>query len=44
MSTPAVEFRSVSKRYGAVTALDTVSLAIERGTLVTLLRRPTGGY
>ena len=37
MSTPAVEFRSVSKRYGAVTALDTVSFAIERGTLVTLL-------
>jgi iron(III) transport system ATP-binding protein len=37
MSTPAVEFRSVSKRYGTVTALDTVSLCIERGTLVTLL-------
>ena len=37
MTTPAVEFRSVSKRYGAVTALDTVSLTIERGTLVTLL-------
>ena len=37
MSTPAVEFRAVSKRYGGVTALDSVSLAIERGTLVTLL-------
>jgi iron(III) transport system ATP-binding protein len=37
VSTPAIEFRSVSKRYGAVTALDTVSLSIERGTLVTLL-------
>ncbi len=34
---PAVEFRSVSKRYGAVTAVDSVSLTIERGTLVTLL-------
>jgi iron(III) transport system ATP-binding protein len=33
----AVEFRSVSKRYGSVTALDAVSLSIERGTLVTLL-------
>ncbi len=37
MSAPAVEFRSVSKRYGAVTALDAISLSIERGTLVTLL-------
>jgi iron(III) transport system ATP-binding protein len=37
MTTPAVEFRAVSKRYGTVTALDAVSLAIERGTLVTLL-------
>ena len=34
---PAVEFRSVSKRYGGVTAVDAVSLSIERGTLVTLL-------
>jgi iron(III) transport system ATP-binding protein len=34
---PAVEFRSVSKRYGGVTAVDTISLSIERGTLVTLL-------
>ena len=33
----AVEFRGVSKRYGAVIALDTISLSIERGTLVTLL-------
>ena len=37
MTAPAVEFHSVSKRYGAVTALDTISLSIERGTLVTLL-------
>jgi iron(III) transport system ATP-binding protein len=37
MTAPAVEFRAVSKRYGSVTALDSVSLAIERGTLVTLL-------
>ena len=36
-ATPAVEFRGVSKRYGVVTALDTISLSIERGTLVTLL-------
>src|SRR5215469_7587483 len=33
----AVEFRSVSKKYGSVTAVDAVSLSIERGTLVTLL-------
>ncbi|HLJ06381.1 MAG TPA: ATP-binding cassette domain-containing protein, partial [Acetobacteraceae bacterium] len=33
----AVEFRSVSKRYGAVTALDSVSFAIAPATLVTLL-------
>ena len=37
MSAPAVEFRGVSKRYGAVTALDAISFSIERGTLVTLL-------
>ena len=37
MSTSAVEFRAVIKRYGAVTALDAISLSIERGTLVTLL-------
>jgi iron(III) transport system ATP-binding protein len=37
MTIRAVEFRAVSKRYGAVTALDTISLAIDRGTLVTLL-------
>ena len=36
-STPAVEFRSVSKRYGAVTALEAVTVSIQRGTLVTLL-------
>jgi iron(III) transport system ATP-binding protein len=35
--TPAVEFRSVSKRYKAVVALDAVSLCIEPGSLVTLL-------
>ncbi|MDR3373033.1 MAG: ABC transporter ATP-binding protein [Ancalomicrobiaceae bacterium] len=33
----AVEFQGVTKRYGAVTALDAISLQIERGTLVTLL-------
>src|SRR5688500_19640330 len=32
-----VEFRSVSKRYGSVTAVDDISFSIERGTLVTLL-------
>ena len=32
-----VEFRQVTKRYGAVTAVDDVSLVIEPGTLVTLL-------
>ncbi len=34
---PAVEFRSVSKRYGRVAAVDGVSFRIEKGTLVTLL-------
>ena len=33
----AVEFRTVTKRYGTVTALHTVSFSIARGTLVTLL-------
>jgi iron(III) transport system ATP-binding protein len=33
----AVEFRGVSKRYGAVIAVNTISMSIERGTLVTLL-------
>ena len=33
----AVEFRAVTKRYGAVTALDVVSFAIAPATLVTLL-------
>ena len=33
----AVEFRGVSKRYGPVTAVDDISLAIAPGTLVTLL-------
>jgi iron(III) transport system ATP-binding protein len=36
-ASPAVEFRAVAKRYGTVTALDSVSFSIERGTLVTLL-------
>jgi len=34
---PAVELRNVVKRYGAVTAVDSVSFAIARGSLVTLL-------
>ncbi len=34
---PAVQFRSVAKRYGAVAAVHNISLNIERGTLVTLL-------
>jgi iron(III) transport system ATP-binding protein len=34
---PAVEFRTVSKRYGNVTAVNAVSFSIARGTLVTLL-------
>jgi iron(III) transport system ATP-binding protein len=33
----AVEFRSVTKRYGSVTAVDAVSFTIEPGMLVTLL-------
>ena len=33
----SVEFRSVTKRYGAVTAVDDVSFVIEPGKLVTLL-------
>jgi iron(III) transport system ATP-binding protein len=33
----SVEFRGVSKRYGAVTAVDTVSFTIAAGELVTLL-------
>ncbi|CAH1692287.1 CP4-6 prophage; ABC transporter ATP-binding protein AfuC [Hyphomicrobiales bacterium] len=33
----SVEFRNVSMRYGAVTAVDNVSFAIEAGQLVTLL-------
>ncbi len=33
----SVEFRKVSMRYGAVTAVDDVSFGIEAGTLVTLL-------
>ena len=32
-----VEFKSVTKRYGAVTAVDDVSFAIQPGTLCTLL-------
>ncbi|KAA2234657.1 ABC transporter ATP-binding protein [Salinarimonas soli] len=33
----SIEFRSVTKRYGTVTAVDDVSFTIEPGTLVTLL-------
>ncbi len=33
----SVEFRNVTKRYGAVTAVDAVSFTIEPGQLVTLL-------
>ena len=36
-TSPAVEFRAVTKRFGSVTALHTISFAIARGTLVTLL-------
>jgi iron(III) transport system ATP-binding protein len=36
-ASPAVEFRAVTKRFGSVTALQTISFSIERGTLVTLL-------
>ena len=36
-SAASVEFRNVTKRYGAVTAVDDVSFTIEPGTLVTLL-------
>ncbi len=32
-----VEFRSVSRRYGKVTAVDAISFKVEPGTLVTLL-------
>ena len=32
-----VEFRSVSRRYGKVTAVDSISFTVEPGTLVTLL-------
>jgi iron(III) transport system ATP-binding protein len=37
MGSAAVEFHVVTKRYGTVTALDSVSFAIAPGTLVTLL-------
>ena len=33
----SVEFRSVTKKYGSVTAVDAVSFTIEPGQLVTLL-------
>ena len=36
-TSPAVEFRGVTKRYGMVTAVHTVSFSIARGSLVTLL-------
>jgi iron(III) transport system ATP-binding protein len=35
--TASVEFRSITKRYGTVTAVDDVSFTIEPGQLVTLL-------
>ena len=34
---PAVEFRAVTKRYGAVVAVDSVSFTIDKGAMVTLL-------
>lgn len=37
MSAPAVEFRSVTKRYGTVVAVNDVSFTIARASLVTLL-------
>jgi iron(III) transport system ATP-binding protein len=33
----AVELQSVTKRYGAITAVNNVSLTVEAGTLATLL-------
>ncbi len=36
-SPASVEFRSVTKRYGSVTAVDDISFTIEPGSLVTLL-------
>ena len=33
----SVEFRNVSMRYGAVTAVDNINFTIEAGKLVTLL-------
>ncbi|NLH80770.1 MAG: ABC transporter ATP-binding protein [Phyllobacteriaceae bacterium] len=37
VTSPAVELRGVTKRYGDVTALRSIDLSIDRGTLVTLL-------
>jgi len=37
MNAPAVEFRAVSKHYGAVAAVDAINFTIARGSLVTLL-------
>ncbi len=37
MSTPAIEVRDIVKRYGALTALDGVSLSIEQGEFFALL-------
>jgi iron(III) transport system ATP-binding protein len=37
MKAASIEFRGVTKRYGEVTAVDTVSLVIAAGSLVTLL-------
>lgn len=37
MNSPAIEVRDIVKRYGALTALDGVSLAIEQGEFFALL-------
>lgn len=37
MNSTAVEFQAVTKRYGDVTAVDTIDFSIAAGTLVTLL-------
>jgi spermidine/putrescine transport system ATP-binding protein len=35
-----IEFRSVTKRYGAVTAVSDINLAVPKGAFVALLGRP----
>ena len=37
MTSAAVEFQSVTKRYGATTAVDDISFTVDAGTLATLL-------